>query len=171
VELRLLFDHCLSCLLAMIGSFFTICGWECQQRTYVLLLTPPTLIAARRAGLGDGEPQEGHEMVRAGPQCMPRTFVPIAYGVAWKTVPLIIVTTACNQKSLRACLELSCHTVNPYSVQISMVISPAHSGKDYLPVTCRDEERFGLEYDLDVYNIVAVSDFNMGGARPCLALL
>ena len=25
-----------------------------------------------------------------------------------------------------------------------------------------DEERFGLEYDLDVYNIVAVSDFNMG---------
>jgi len=25
-----------------------------------------------------------------------------------------------------------------------------------------DEDRFGLEYDLDVYNIVAVSDFNMG---------
>ncbi|HET9107710.1 MAG TPA: aminopeptidase N [Steroidobacteraceae bacterium] len=25
-----------------------------------------------------------------------------------------------------------------------------------------DEERFGLEYDLDVYNIAAVSDFNMG---------
>ncbi len=25
-----------------------------------------------------------------------------------------------------------------------------------------DEERFGLEYDLDVFNIVAVSDFNMG---------
>ena len=25
-----------------------------------------------------------------------------------------------------------------------------------------DEERFGLEYDLDVYNIVAVEDFNMG---------
>jgi aminopeptidase N len=25
-----------------------------------------------------------------------------------------------------------------------------------------DEERFGLEYDLDVYNIVAVDDFNMG---------
>ena len=25
-----------------------------------------------------------------------------------------------------------------------------------------DEERFGLEYDLDVYNIVAVADFNMG---------
>ena len=25
-----------------------------------------------------------------------------------------------------------------------------------------DEERFGLEYDLDVYNIVAVSDFNFG---------
>jgi len=25
-----------------------------------------------------------------------------------------------------------------------------------------DEERFGLEYDLDIYNIVAVNDFNMG---------
>ena len=38
------------------------------------------------------------------------------------------------------------------------------------PCPCgRDEERFGLEYDLDVYNIVAVSDFNMGGA--CAAQL
>jgi aminopeptidase N len=28
---------------------------------------------------------------------------------------------------------------------------------------CRwDEERFGLEYDLDLFNIVAVDDFNMG---------
>ena len=25
-----------------------------------------------------------------------------------------------------------------------------------------DEDRYGLEYDLDVYNIVAVNDFNMG---------
>ena len=25
-----------------------------------------------------------------------------------------------------------------------------------------DEDNFGLEYDLDIYNIVAVSDFNMG---------
>lgn len=25
-----------------------------------------------------------------------------------------------------------------------------------------DEDTFGLEYDLDVYNIVAVNDFNMG---------
>jgi aminopeptidase N len=30
-------------------------------------------------------------------------------------------------------------------------------------MTCRwDEERFGLEYDLDLFNIVAVDDFNMG---------
>ena len=26
-----------------------------------------------------------------------------------------------------------------------------------------DEEAFGLEYDLDLFNIVAVDDFNMGG--------
>ena len=25
-----------------------------------------------------------------------------------------------------------------------------------------DEETFGLEYDLDLFNIVAVDDFNMG---------
>ena len=25
-----------------------------------------------------------------------------------------------------------------------------------------DEQRFGLEYDLDIYMIVAVGDFNMG---------
>ena len=25
-----------------------------------------------------------------------------------------------------------------------------------------DEERFGREYDLEVFNVVAVSDFNMG---------
>jgi len=25
-----------------------------------------------------------------------------------------------------------------------------------------DEDTFGLEYDLDLYNIVAVNDFNMG---------
>jgi aminopeptidase N len=25
-----------------------------------------------------------------------------------------------------------------------------------------DEERFGLEYDLELFNIVAVDDFNMG---------
>lgn len=36
-------------------------------------------------------------------------------------------------------------------------------GMDSLKRAMRwDEERFGLEYDLDVFNIVAVSDFNMG---------
>ena len=32
-----------------------------------------------------------------------------------------------------------------------------------------DEDAFGLEYDLDVYNIVAVNDFNMvRAARQCV---
>ena len=36
-------------------------------------------------------------------------------------------------------------------------------GMDSLKRSMRwDEERFGLEYDLDLFNIVAVSDFNMG---------
>ena len=38
-----------------------------------------------------------------------------------------------------------------------------HYAMDALKRSMRwDEERFGLEYDLDVFNIVAVSDFNMG---------
>lgn len=33
---------------------------------------------------------------------------------------------------------------------------------------CRwDEDVFGLEYDLDLFNIVAVDDFNMGGCNEC----
>ncbi len=39
----------------------------------------------------------------------------------------------------------------------------AHWAMDSLKRSMRwDEKRFGLEYDLDVFNIVAVSDFNMG---------
>jgi hypothetical protein len=30
-----------------------------------------------------------------------------------------------------------------------------------------DEEVFGLEYDLDLFNIVAVDDFNMGAVQRC----
>ncbi|RUO99172.1 aminopeptidase N [Hyphomicrobium sp.] len=41
--------------------------------------------------------------------------------------------------------------------------SRAHWAMESLKRAMRwDEERFGLEYDLDVFNIVAVSDFNMG---------
>ena len=34
-----------------------------------------------------------------------------------------------------------------------------------------DEEAFGLEYDLDLFNIVAVDDFNMGEAPPRVSAL
>lgn len=37
-----------------------------------------------------------------------------------------------------------------------------HSMKSLQRAMKWDEERFGLEYDLDIYNIVAVKDFNMG---------
>ena len=33
----------------------------------------------------------------------------------------------------------------------------------HLPIARWDEDTFGLEYDLDLFNIVAVDDFNMGG--------
>ena len=31
-----------------------------------------------------------------------------------------------------------------------------------------DEDTFGLEYDLDIYNVVAVNDFNMGASEYCI---
>jgi len=37
-----------------------------------------------------------------------------------------------------------------------------HAMKSLIKAMKWDEERFGLEYDLDVYNIVATDDFNMG---------
>ncbi|MBV8736828.1 MAG: aminopeptidase N [Alphaproteobacteria bacterium] len=38
----------------------------------------------------------------------------------------------------------------------------AHAMASLKKAMCWDEDTFGLEYDLDVFNIVAVSDFNMG---------
>ena len=38
----------------------------------------------------------------------------------------------------------------------------AHAMRSLKAAMAWDEERFGLEYDLDVFNIAAVSDFNMG---------
>ncbi len=37
-----------------------------------------------------------------------------------------------------------------------------HAMKSLIKAMKWDEERFGLEYDLDIYNIVATDDFNMG---------
>jgi aminopeptidase N len=53
---------------------------------------------------------------------------------------------------------------------VSLEIFSEHDNVDQLHHAMRsmhkamkwDEERYGLEYDLDVYNIVAVGDFNMG---------
>ncbi len=53
-------------------------------------------------------------------------------------------------------------------VDLAIYVEPGKEGRcgwamDSLKRSMRwDEERFGLEYDLDVFNIVAVSDFNMG---------
>ena len=38
----------------------------------------------------------------------------------------------------------------------------SHAMKSLIKAMKWDEERFGLEYDLDIYNIVATNDFNMG---------
>jgi aminopeptidase N len=40
---------------------------------------------------------------------------------------------------------------------------PAPTHELALPPAARwDEERYGLQYDLELFNIVAVDDFNMG---------
>ena len=66
------------------------------------------------------------------------------------------------------CLERNFTTASGRDVGLAIHVEPGKTRQaDYaLDALVRsmqwDEERFGLEYDLDVFNIVAVSDFNMG---------
>jgi aminopeptidase N len=60
------------------------------------------------------------------------------------------------------------HTRSGRIVDLGIYVEPGKESRcgwamDALKRAMRwDEERFGIEYDLDVFNIVAVSDFNMG---------
>ncbi len=59
-------------------------------------------------------------------------------------------------------------TASGRTVELTIYVEPGKQDRcgwamDALKRSMRwDEERFGLEYDLDIFNIVAVSDFNMG---------
>ncbi|RTL62070.1 MAG: aminopeptidase N [Hyphomicrobiales bacterium] len=59
-------------------------------------------------------------------------------------------------------------TTSGRKVDLTIYVEPGKENRcawamDSLKRSMRwDEERFGLEYDLDIFNIVAVSDFNMG---------
>ena len=59
-------------------------------------------------------------------------------------------------------------TMSGRKVDLAIYVEPGKEDRcgwamDCLKRSMRwDEERFGREYDLDVFNIVAVSDFNMG---------
>ena len=67
-----------------------------------------------------------------------------------------------------AALTSTFRTKSGRSVDLAIYVEPGKEDRcawamDALKRSMRwDEERFGLEYDLDVFNIVAVSDFNMG---------
>ncbi|WP_417457273.1 aminopeptidase N [Kordiimonas sp.] len=67
-----------------------------------------------------------------------------------------------------ACLNDTYTTQSGQQVELNIYAAKADIAKcDYAMGSLKramkwDEEVFGLEYDLDVYNIVAVSDFNMG---------
>jgi len=67
-----------------------------------------------------------------------------------------------------ACQNDSYTTASGRQVDLNIYVSDQDLDKcDYAMQSLKrsmawDEEVFGLEYDLDVYNIVAVSDFNMG---------
>jgi aminopeptidase N len=66
------------------------------------------------------------------------------------------------------CLSDTFTTMSGRQVDLGIYVEPgkaprAHYAMDALKRSMRwDEEAFGREYDLDVFNIVAVSDFNMG---------
>ncbi|MFD2204032.1 aminopeptidase N [Kiloniella antarctica] len=67
-----------------------------------------------------------------------------------------------------ACYEDSYHSGSGQDVALKIFVEHGNEDKcayamDALKRSMRwDEERFGLEYDLSIFNIVAVSDFNMG---------
>jgi aminopeptidase N len=67
-----------------------------------------------------------------------------------------------------ACVPGSFTTASGREVAINIYVEPGKEDRcswamESLRAAMRwDEERFGREYDLDVFNIVAVSDFNMG---------
>ena len=67
-----------------------------------------------------------------------------------------------------ACLEDHFHTRSGREVKLAIYVASHHLDQcEYamrsLKAAMRwDEQRYGCEYDLDVYNIVAVEDFNMG---------
>jgi aminopeptidase N len=67
-----------------------------------------------------------------------------------------------------ACVEDSFHTMSGRTVALKIFVKPGKEGRcayamDSLKRAMRwDETRYGREYDLDVFMIVAVSDFNMG---------
>jgi aminopeptidase N len=67
-----------------------------------------------------------------------------------------------------ACVPDSFVTASGRKVALSIYVEPGKEDRcgwamESLKRAMRwDEQRFGLEYDLDVFNIVAVSDFNMG---------
>ena len=59
-------------------------------------------------------------------------------------------------------------TISRKKVDLAIYVEPGKEARCAWAMDCLkramrwDEERFGREYDLDVFNIVAVSDFNMG---------
>ncbi len=59
-------------------------------------------------------------------------------------------------------------TPSGHKVRLRIYVEPenidscAHAMRSLIRAMRWDEERYGREYDLDVYNIVAVNDFNMG---------
>lgn len=67
-----------------------------------------------------------------------------------------------------ACNSGSFKTKSGKDVELNVYVEPKDLSKSKHALNSLkrsmtwDEDRFGLEYDLDVYNIVAVSDFNMG---------
>ncbi len=67
-----------------------------------------------------------------------------------------------------ACVEDSFRTMSGRTVALKIFVEPGKEGRcayamDSLKRAMRwDETRYGREYDLDVFMIVAVSDFNMG---------
>lgn len=115
---------------------------EAEQQRYPILLSNGNLIA-------QGEEEDRHWVTWQDPFKKPAYLFALVAGDLW-------------------CVEDTFTTMNDRKVDLRIYVEPENINKVAHAMTSLknamrwDEEVYGREYDLDIFMIVAVSDFNMG---------
>jgi aminopeptidase N len=148
------------------GNFCTQCEAEGFRRI-TWFLDRPDVMATYRVTI-DGDPKKLPVMLSNGNRVASETLDDGRHRVVWedpyKKPSYLFALVAGNLK----CHSGTFKTMSGRKVDLEIYVEPQNIDKcehalESLKKSMRwDEEVFGLEYDLDVYMIVAVGDFNMG---------